>query len=178
MKSTQPLHIILLLILSMALSGCLAPNLEKTQNKAEVVASMTKTLGQQHPNMASITAQRLQELMSQEKEFLLIDARTPEEIEISTLEKAHSKAQWQEIAAQIKPEHLIIVYDTLGYRSIEFIKTLQLQGYQNVHYLAGGVLAWAHADQFFFSKDSTTRRVHVSSKAWNLLPDSYEAIHD
>lgn len=172
------IKMILLLPLTF-LVGCFAPDVTKTENKSTVVAQMTETLKQQHPDFQALSVDELKKLMK-EKDYLLVDVRTSEEREVSTLPFALSKEQWTEKSAEAKKKSQlwIIAYDTLGYRSVEFLKELKTQGYQNTAYLSGGVLAWAHAGELFFHQEKSTRRVHVSSKAWNLLPESYEAIHD
>lgn len=174
MKTVFPLFLLTLFLLT----GCLAPDVTKTQNKSAVVEQMTETLKQQHPDFHALTIAEFKRIMKEE-DYLLIDVRTPEERQISTLPLAISKEQWRERRAEsLTTQKWIVVYDTLGYRSLDFLKELIAKGYKKTAYLSGGILAWAHAGELFFHQEKSTRRVHVSSKAWNLLPDSYEAVHD
>lgn len=166
------------LALTLNLASCLAPNVEETENKGDVVATMTETLKRQRPKFASVTVDQLLEMKKQNTTMTLIDARTPEETQVSIIEQAITLEQWETLSASVDKNQPIVIYDTLGYRSIDLMKSLKKEGFENTSYLAGGVLAWAHAGQIFYQGDEATKKVHISSKAWDMLPKEYEAIHD
>lgn len=159
------------------LSSCWAPSPENTPNKQEVVESMVQALHKQHPDTPGIRAQELSQMLKDSSTITLIDVRTPMEIEVSTLPNALSKESFQQLKNQTN--QLIVAYDTFGYRAIEWVKAQKNSGPNNLLYLEGGVIAWAHANGNFIDPDGQkTQKVHVLNEAWALLPESYEAISE
>lgn len=168
----------LILILSLlVVSSCWAPSPENASNKKEVVEAMVAALIKQHPETPGLNARELTQMLEDQSSVTLVDVRTPVEREVSTLPGAHSKESFQQL--KNPGDQLIVVYDTFGYRAVEWIKNQNKKGLKNALYLEGGVIAWAHAGGSFVDPENqTTQKVHVLNEAWALLPDNYEAISE
>ena len=69
----------------------------------------------------------------------------------------------------------VVAYCTIGLRSGLRAREWMAQGF-DVRNLAGGVLAWAHADLPFVSDGRSIRMVHVYSPSWNMLPEGYAPV--
>lgn len=169
---------LILTLCLLAVSGCWAPSPENASNKQEVVETMVAALIKQHPETPGLNAQELAQMLTDDESYvILVDVRTPFEREVSTLPGAHSKESFQQL--KNPGDQLVVVYDTFGYRAIEWLKSQKNKGPKNVLYLEGGVIAWAHANgNFVDPENQTTQKVHVLNEAWALLPDNYEAISE
>lgn len=106
--------------------------------------------------------------------LVIVDVRPKAERDISMIPAAISKDWFEEHRSQYR-DRLVVTYCTIGARSGKYAVTLQQQGFEVVN-LRGSILAWAHDSQPLIDKDGPTKRVHVYSAAWNLLPRSYEAV--
>lgn len=171
-------HLKLLIALCLLLQACFRPKVEESPQKDQIIAKMTATLIRQEPDFAYKTVSEYLEILTQKRAHILIDARQDHERDVSIIKNALSQQQWNQLSSETAKDQLIIVYDTLGYRSIALLKDLQKNGFTNAHYLAGGILAWSHAKQDFYDGKKNIKKVHVSSKAWSLLPEGYEGIYD
>jgi rhodanese-related sulfurtransferase len=168
---------IFLTLFLLILSGCWAPSPDKAKNKAQVVESMIEALGKQHPETPGLNAQELLAMLDEKSSLILVDVRTPHELKVSKIPGAHSKESYGQLTTQ--SNQIIVVYDTFGYRAIEWIQKQKEEGVKNLLYLQGGVIAWAHANGSFVDQDNKiTPKVHVLNEAWALLPDNYEAISE
>ncbi|QEY33497.1 MPT-synthase sulfurylase [Synechococcus sp. RSCCF101] len=106
--------------------------------------------------------------------LLLVDVREPAEQAVSMLPGAVSAEQFERHRERYR-DRTVVAYCTIGLRSGLKAQQWRQQGIEAVN-LAGGVLAWAHADQPFVSPAGPTRRVHVYAPSWNLLPASHSAV--
>ena len=143
---------------------------------------MIEALKKQHPDVPGLNAQELSQMLkAKESSVVVVDVRSSAEREVSTVNGAISKDEYENRQKQAEDvsDQLIVAYDTFGYRAIKWIEQQKKIGLKNVLFLEGGVIAWAHAKgQFIDDKGRPTSKVHVLNKAWALLPDSYEAISD
>ena len=111
-------------------------------------------------------------------DVVLIDVRTSEEQEVSMLPGAIKQAEF--IANQERyRDKQVVTYCTIGYRSGMFAKKLHEENWQ-VANLKGSILSWCHAGGKLVSgpvnQRLETKRVHIYSKQWNLLPKGYQAV--
>tara|TARA_R110000868_G_C10952584_1_gene767926 strand:- start:1081 stop:1569 length:489 start_codon:yes stop_codon:yes gene_type:complete len=158
---------IFLPIIILAVSACI--DLSGRQNKAHIVDSMANTLLKQHPDAQIIMPEELK------AEDVLVDIRNPNERLVSTLPNAISKDDFLAKFDEFK-DRRIIAYDTIGQRSIPWVTELNQQGL-SAYSLRGGILAWAHHGGVFVdTTNQETKRVHVFSEAWDMLPEGFEAI--
>ena len=108
--------------------------------------------------------------------MVLIDCREPAEMNISQIPGALSRAAFEADPESFR-QQTIITYCTIGYRSGEYARDLQAQGFSVVN-LIGGVLMWAHEGQLFENPEGgMTKRVHVYGEQWDLLPPEYESVY-
>lgn len=162
----------LFLALLLALSSCWAPSPEELANKDKVVNSMIEALKKQHPDSPGLNAEELSQMREGQTPLTLVDVRSPTEREVSTLPGAQTSADFSS-------DQLVVVYDTFGYRAIDWIEKQKTQGLKNALFLEGGVIAWAHAGgEFVDGEGLPTKKVHVLNEAWAMLPDGYEAISE
>lgn len=105
-----------------------------------------------------------------------IDVRDPRERRISTIPGAIDRSTYEERRDDLEGRP-VIVFCTVGYRSGLAARDLRRQGVE-AHNLAGGILAWAHADRTVVDgrTGEPTRRVHVFGWRWNLLPEGWKAV--
>ena len=78
----------------------------------------------------------------------------------------------------LEEREAVLFVDCREDRSGVYAETLAERGFR-ARNLVGGVLAWAHAGRSFVDEDGNpVRRVHVYGAEWDLLPESYEGVHE
>lgn len=166
----------LVLVVAFELSGC-GPAVATPANEDRVrekrIEQMFAEYRRNFPETPQVTAEELVSQLDSER-LLLVDVRTTVEQHVSMLAHAITQEEFDRKREQYK-KRKIICYCTIGYRSGLFAKKLRSQGFDAYNF-KGGVLAWAHAHQYFFSNDGPTWKVHVYGPKWNLLPLGYEAV--
>ncbi len=120
-----------------------------------------------------ITAEQLQRRL-QEKDLVIVDARSPQEQAVSMLPGAVTAEQFE--ADRSKYEgRLVVTYCTIGHRSGLFAQQLHAQGC-DVANLKGAILSWTHAGGELVDANGPTTRVHVHSPKMNLIAEGYEPV--
>lgn len=121
-------------------------------------------------------ADSLEETPIETDDVVWLDVRDPRERRISTLPEAIDRSTYEERRDALAGRP-VIVFCTVGYRSGLAARDLRRQGIE-AHNLAGGILAWAHADRTVVDgrTGEPTRRVHVFGWRWNLLPEGWTAV--
>ncbi len=92
----------------------------------------------------AIAAEELSQFLLENPETLLLDVRTPEEHALKNL--GGTLIPLSELASRLNeldPAQSILVYCHAGPRSIKALNFLLESGFQQVHYLEGGVLGSA-----------------------------------
>jgi sodium/bile acid cotransporter 7 len=108
---------------------------------------------------------------------VLVDCREDRERDVSMINGAISKAEFEADAASYR-DRVVVTYCTIGYRSGVYAMALAERGFR-ARNLVGGVLVWAHDGRPFADQDgNATRRVHVYGAKWDLLPDEYESVYE
>ncbi|MDE3173003.1 MAG: molybdopterin-synthase adenylyltransferase MoeB [Gemmatimonadota bacterium] len=95
--------------------------------------------------VGDITPVELAEKIKRQDDFDLIDVREPQEVNIARIEGARliPLGQFEAAIASLNPAREIVVMCRSGARSGMAVHQLRQRGFQNVHNLAGGILAWA-----------------------------------
>ena len=95
--------------------------------------------------MKEVTVQQLKQMMDADEKFLLIDVREPYEVEICSIGAEHiPMGEVLSRTEEIKTDVPVIVHCRSGARSANVINALEMQhGFENLHNLVGGILAWA-----------------------------------
>ena len=114
-------------------------------------------------------------VLADSADVLWLDVRSARERRVSLIRGALDVRSFE---AQRRPEDTrpVIVYCTVGYRSGLATLELRERGIE-AYNLAGGLLAWIHADGALVDGRSgaATRRVHVYGRRWNLVPPQWQA---
>jgi rhodanese-related sulfurtransferase len=94
--------------------------------------------------MKEITVQELKELINSGSDFQLVDVREPYENDICTLNGLLIPLnELPERFSEISKDKQVVVHCRSGKRSANAILFLEQHGYDNLHNLVGGILAWA-----------------------------------
>lgn len=152
--------------------SCIEPG--KAQNKQQIVKSMGESTARQFSSVQHLTIEELEKLNSEN--YILVDVRSAPEQKVSMLPNAITQKKFEENPSLYK-DKIIVAYCTIGYRSSMFAVKLQTQR-QKVYNLKESILGWAARKKpLFDQKGKETKKVHVYSDAWNLLPEGYTGVY-
>lgn len=166
MKKTHFLPITYTILCSIFLTSCFqAKDYGKVQ---EIISSMATSTQKQNPDIPVTHAKNVTDA------FVIVDVRSDEEINISMIKGAMSKKNFEENILNYKDRE-ILVYCTVGTRATQYAKQLREKSYRASN-LYGGVLAWAWENREFTKENEKTTKVHVLSKAFDLLPETYQGV--
>jgi rhodanese-related sulfurtransferase len=105
----------------------------------------------------------------------LIDARTPEEYEVSHLLDArlapsdtHELSCWMN---NLTNSAFIVTYCSVGYRSAVLAQQLQKIGYTEVYNLDGSIFEWFNEGQPVYKGKQIVNQVHPFNQIWSFLLD-------
>ena len=140
----------------------------------EPLRALYGTVQKEFPNVTDMTVQELRSLQDMSDNWVLIDVRPLEERRVSMIPGAISLEEWEQRKSSGRSP-IVIVYCTIGYRSAATTRSLRERGI-DARNLAGGVLAWSHAGLEFVDGKTTTKRVHVYGRRWNILPTGYSGV--
>ena len=125
------------------------------------------------PAVLDLTVRQAMNLITEQK-AVFIDAREPEEQQISMLPVAISEAEFLSNYESYE-DHVKMAYCTISDRCGAFVENYQQRGIP-VYNLRGGILAWVHAGGQVYDQTGETHRIHVHDPEWNLAPEKYEAV--
>ncbi|MEZ4803610.1 MAG: rhodanese-like domain-containing protein [Gelidibacter sp.] len=115
----------------------------------------------------------VQELAMPKTDAIILDAREPEEFQVSHLKNAmyvgYNHFDLEQTTQQLgNKQQTIVVYCSLGIRSETIAEKLKKAGYTKVFNLYGGIFEWKN-DGFpvFNSEGKETENVHAFSKVWS-----------
>jgi len=92
----------------------------------------------------NITPQELQELITNKTNITLLDVRTHQETEISSIGGVHIPLnELPNRINELDPENHIVIYCHHGVRSLTAVGILQSYGFNKVQHLRGGIDAWS-----------------------------------
>lgn len=123
-------------------------------------------------NTDSIPYITVQQLSTTKTQPILLDAREPNEYQVSHLKNAicvgYDHFNLKETTTQLTDKtQPIVVYCSLGVRSEDVAQKLKQQGYTNVTNLYGGIFEWKNQNQKVYDSTNTeTQNVHAFSKQW------------
>ena len=104
-----------------------------------------------------------------QKNAIFLDARKPEEYNVSHIAKAvrvgYSDFDIQKLPA-LKKNSPLIVYCSVGYRSEKISEKLLAAGYTNVQNLYGGIFEWVNEGNPVQDSLGRTNNVHAYNKDW------------
>ena len=123
-------------------------------------------------NTETIPYISVEELNHIKSSIIILDAREPEEYNISHLKDAiyvgHDFFNMDNIQKKLQNKFAsIIVYCSLGVRSETIALKLKKAGYTNVKNLYGGIFEWKNKDlPVYNNNNKETDSVHTFSKTW------------
>ena len=144
-----------------------------TEEKKAAIQDMYEDYREGFPDVPEIDPHALAKAIEDES-VVVVDVRDPREWAVSRIPGAIPKSEFEANKVTYK-DRPIVAYCTVGYRSGQFAKSLNDEGFQASN-LSGSILAWAHAGQSLVDDQGETRKVHVYGPQWNLLPDGYEPV--
>lgn len=136
------------------------------------IMSMYRRYAEEFPLVESISVKQLQQ--RQHKQLVLVDVRSPEEIEVSFIPGAITKKKFEENLDRYR-NATVVVYCTIGYRSGKYARQLRQQGIEALN-LEGSLLAWSHAGGKLVDEKGATKQVHVYGRQWQLTAEGYEPV--
>lgn len=110
--------------------------------------------------------------LSQKKEdYLVLDAREPEEFKTSHIEGAkfigYDNPDFDALAETPKDQP-IVLYCSVGYRSEKLGEKLKKRGFTNVTNLYGSIFEWANEDLPLIDENGEpTTKIHTYNKKWS-----------
>lgn len=119
--------------------------------------------------------------------YILIDVRPDEERSVSMISGAVTSDQF-ESSPDTAQGRIPVVYCTAGYRSGVYAQQANRNSQPTegaadsaenpkILNLRGGILSWCQEGLPLQTPDGQpTQKVHIHGKAWNLLPEGYEAV--
>ena len=111
---------------------------------------------------------------AEQRDFVLVDVRTPEEFNVSVIPGAITKAEYEKNPAKYR-DKTVIPYCTVGGRSGAYAKSLAADGVKVVNY-DGSILAWVQSGLPLVTLDGKpTRRVHTYSNRYTI-PSNYQQV--
>lgn len=124
-------------------------------------------------NTEEVSYAWVENLQESSSETIFLDAREPEEFNVSHLKNAicvgYNDFSIEQVEKKIpnKDQH-IIVYCSLGVRSEIIAQKIIDAGYTNVKNLYGGIFEWKNKDfEVFNLNQQKTDSIHAYSKAWS-----------
>jgi len=121
--------------------------------------------------------------IQQKDSVILLDAREPEEFQVSHLKNAsyvgYKDFSAEEIQQQFPDkDQPIVVYCSLGVRSEKIGEKLQQLGYKNIQNLYGGIFEWKNNNYpVFTSENKETNKVHAYSRRWSKWLKNAEKVY-
>ena len=124
-----------------------------------------------------VDAAEIRELQSDERlsgSFVIVDARSKAESDVSIIPGAITKTHFEQTAAQHEGK-IIIAYCTIGFRSGLLVRSLKRKGFNAWNY-RGSILDWCKNGLPLTTHDGEARqRVHTYSR-WLSVPQEYIAV--
>jgi len=121
---------------------------------------------------------RLKKLMEEGKDIQIIDSRTAEEYQVSSIPGAslltYKDYTEDDLEAYDKSKP-VIVYCSIGYRSEQVAKELKEAGFEEVYNLYGSIFEWANRHYPLTDiRGDTTRLIHGYNRNWAQWIDDRE----
>ncbi len=114
-------------------------------------------------------------------EAIFLDAREPEEYEVSHLPNARFtgyKHFDEKVVDDLPKNAKIIVYCAVGKRSENITERLQKEGFTNVQNLYGGIFEWVNQGHAVYDvNNKPVNKVHGYSRLWGRFIDRGEKVY-
>ena len=157
------------IIVLIYVSGCQQVEVRGDLRRDRIM-TMYREYAEEFPYVKGISAAQLQ----QQREVVLVDVRSPEEIAVSFIPGAITKEEFEDNLDRYR-DSTIVVYCTIGYRSGKYAKELRQRGIELLN-LEGSLLAWTHVGGKLVNATGATKQIHVFDRQWQLTAEDYEAV--
>ena len=137
-------------------------------------ANTLKIVRETFPDVRQLSTERLAELLEEEADVVLLDARSEKEFETSHIQgatRATSIRTVRKELAQHGGNPIVVVYCSVGYRSSRLAERLGAQGVENVFNLEGSLFKWANEGRPIYRGSKPVRFVHPFDPEWGKLLD-------
>jgi rhodanese-related sulfurtransferase len=144
-----------------------------TDRLAIALAEFTKH-AEKNSNIPVIRTKEILEMMNSydENHLLLVDVRSPPEIDISTINNAITREELELLPFEDTKDKHIVLFCTIGLRSGNYASELVNRGYSDVRN-GEGVVLWSHLSEgeaFFNRKQGAfTMEIHGFGKPWSEM---------
>lgn len=129
----------------------------------------------------TVTKISVKELMPKIDQVVLLDAREPQEYEVSHLKNAKLVGFNQfniSILQDIPKNSEIVIYCSIGVRSEKIGEKLKAAGFTNVKNLYGSIFEWVNqGNQVFDTQNLPTKKVHAFNKKWGVWLNKGEKVY-
>lgn len=145
--------------------------------EVEAMQSMEKAkaaVRRDFPGANPLATAELATWLEEPEGVILLDVREEEEFLASRIPGALSKAKGDlpggSPTGSAIAEKRLVVYDSVGFRSAEWIESTDSPRPEKVFYLEGGIFQWANEGRSLVDEEGNpTRQVHPYNKLWGRL---------
>lgn len=141
--------------------------------EVEALQSMEKAMAavrRDFPGAKPVSTAQLAAWIGEEEGVVLIDARATEEFAVSRIPGAMKGASSGVGEAMGTDEKRVIVYDSIGFRSAEWVAGIDSKVSGKTYYLEGGIFQWTNEGRPLVDADGKpTTKVHPYNKLWGRL---------
>ncbi|HEY7817938.1 MAG TPA: rhodanese-like domain-containing protein, partial [Vicinamibacteria bacterium] len=157
----------LLAFFVLVLPGCEKPTTDWDRTKSWIRSEF--------PGVEHISTEELRlRLDSGPKAPILLDARTPEEFEVSHLKGALLVGPDAELPGFLKTldrKTPVVAYCSVGYRSSRLVGRLRKEGFSDAKNLEGSIFEWANKGYPVEREGDPVKEVHPYDEEWGRLLD-------
>ena len=124
------------------------------------------------PGVPQLSTEGLAELLGEDADVVLLDARTKAEFETSHLRgavRANSVPEARRALKQRGEKPTVVVYCSVGYRSSRLAQQLKARGVEDVFNLEGSLFKWANEGRPVYRGSEQVRPVHPFDEDWGML---------
>lgn len=134
-------------------------------------------------NVPYISVEELKMKRHQDEKVIVLDAREPEEYQVSHLKNAKFVGSKEfsidgEVIRFLNKSTPIVVYCSVGIRSEKVGEKLQKAGFTQVNNLFGGIFAWKNKGyKVYDASEKPTEKVHAYSNYWGQYLKKGEKVY-
>ena len=124
------------------------------------------------PNVTQLSTEGLADLLGEDVDVVLLDARSQEEFATSHLRgavRANSVREARRALKQRREKPIVVVYCSVGYRSSRLAQRLKARGVEDVFNLEGSLFKWANEGRPVYRGSEQVRPVHPFDDDWGEL---------
>jgi len=127
------------------------------------------------PGVPHLTTQQLANKRTRGEPVLLLDARAPEEFQVSHIDGAVRATTVGAALKAIQADSrrpTVVVYCSVGYRSSRLVSRLKARGVEDVFNLEGSLFQWANEGRPLSRGAQPATHVHPYAVEWGELLDA------